>query len=72
MRSLYTVTAGGNVLPAYWGADQAALREHDRRVANGCLVCHSARSDRLCPDCYVCIACSPGCEECAPARRKAG
>jgi hypothetical protein len=38
----------------------------------GCLVCHSAAPGRVCPDCYVCIACSPGCDECAPTRQQRG
>jgi hypothetical protein len=41
-----------------------ALEAHDARMANGCLVCGCAIPGRVCPDCYVCIACAPKCDEC--------
>ena len=45
-----------------------AALEHAERMRQGCLVCGSAVPGRVCPDCYVCRACQPGCDECAPAR----
>jgi len=48
--------------------DQVELRKHDARMDAGCLVCRSAVPGRVCPDCYTCIACQPGCDECAEAR----
>ena len=48
--------------------DQRAREAHVDRMANGCLVCRSARPGRLCPDCYTCLACPAGCDECADRR----
>lgn len=56
--------------PIFWGADQAGLRDHNRRMDRGCLACGAAAPGRVCPDCNVCIACSPGCDECAPVRKR--
>lgn len=44
---------------------------HNAHMEAGCLVCRSAVPGRICPDCYVCIACAPGCDECAPLRQGA-
>lgn len=47
---------------------ESDLSAHDARMEAGCLKCGSAVPLRLCPDCYVCVACGPGCDECAPLR----
>lgn len=70
MRTLYQIDKTNVPKPVFWGADQASLREHNRRMEAGCLCCHSAAPGRVCPDCFVCIACAPGCDECVPARRR--
>lgn len=49
-------------------ADAAALVSHNSRMERGCLVCKSAVVGRVCPDCYTCVACGEGCDECASAR----
>lgn len=51
-------------------ADQKELAEHNRRMGQGCLMCRAAAPGRVCPDCYICVACGPGCEECAQVRKR--
>lgn len=54
--------------PIFWGADQAAKRDHDRRMERGCLVCGSGVVGRACPDCHICLSCEPICDECAEVK----
>jgi hypothetical protein len=48
--------------------ERQALSDHDGYMARGCLICHSAVLNRTCPDCYTCLACGLGCDECADLR----
>lgn len=50
--------------------DQLELSRHNERMDRGCLVCRSAVTGRVCPDCYVCVSCLPGCDVCAGVRRR--
>lgn len=64
MTDLYQRDSRGVPRPQFWLADQNNLYDHNRHMERGCLVCRAATTDRLCPDCYVCRACQPGCDEC--------
>jgi len=45
-------------------ADAQALTSHVARMEAGCLSCGTAVIGRICPDCYLCVACGPGCDWC--------
>lgn len=47
------------------GLIEAELRAHDERMARGCTKCGEKRVGRVCPDCYRCRTCRPGCHECS-------
>jgi hypothetical protein len=38
--------------------------DHNARMEAGCGVCRSAVPGRVCPTCYVCIACLPNHDDC--------
>jgi len=53
--------------------ERRKIEAHNERMAHGCRLCASAVPGRVCPDCYVCIACTrgghdSGCEECRRLR----
>jgi hypothetical protein len=54
--------------------ERLQAQRHADRMARGCVVCGAATPGRVCPDCYVCRACSAErgmhCTECKPPARR--
>lgn len=46
--------------------------DHRARMDAGCLKCRAAAFGRVCPYCYVCRTCGPGCDECVPCPAAGG
>ena len=60
----------------YMAAARARTRErevrqieaHNERMHKCCIRCRDAPLGRVCPDCYLCLDCGEGCDECGPLR----
>jgi hypothetical protein len=56
----------------YYLADEPEGRlVFEKRMRAGCLTCdRSGGPGVVCPDCYSCVKCGPGCVECRQYRLK--